>query len=316
MRDTDYAYCVARVRAAESKMLTKEDVQRLENFSSLDDAMKFLKEKSFASSECVSISDVSAFQKENLWTLLSESVPDKKELDVLCILNDYFNIKAAVKCLLSGVSPEKFILKPTTVNVESLRENLLKRDFYASFREKGELARMAYDSAVKTESGQRAEIIIDRAAIDAMAEFSRNSNDKVTSSICAFLSDTSNIRIAYRCIFTDKDESFISEAVGECRKFSREKLISASLNGVQSLDAFLETTVYAECVKAIKDGFSSFEKWCDEKLVEIASKSIYTSFSFAPVCSYYYKKLTEIKRVNVILSGISVRDESVGDADV
>ena len=42
MRDTDYAYCVARLRAVEGTLLKKEDYDRLLSFESLEEAEKLL----------------------------------------------------------------------------------------------------------------------------------------------------------------------------------------------------------------------------------------------------------------------------------
>lgn len=319
MRDTNYAYCVARVRAAESKMLSEDDLSRLKGFKNTLEAIRFLKEKGWTSSDKDSIREVISFEKENLWKLLNESVPDKNELGVLCTLNDFFNIKAAVKCLLTDTPIENYIMTPTTLDVASLEERLFKRDFCAVFKDKGEAAENAYNTAVKSESGQAAEIIIDRAAIDYMARYGENIDDKVTSKVCSFISDTSNIKIALRCVLTGKDESFIGDAIGQCRNLTREKLISSAVKGEDELYSYLDTTVYKEGARLSQKSFSDFEIWCDEKLIEIASESKYTSFSFSPVCCYYYKKLSEIKKVNMILSEISVfseSDERQGEADV
>lgn len=319
MRDTDYAYCVARVRAAESKMLSSEDFSRLKAFNNISDAIRFLKEKNWTTSDKEDLRDIISCEKENLWNLLSESVPDKSELSVLCTLNDFFNIKAAVKCLLTDTPYENYIMIPTTLNVAALKEKLLKRDFKGAFGRKGEAAENAYNAAVKSESGQMAEIIIDRAAIDYMAAYSENIKDKVTAKVCRFISDTSNIRIALRCVLTGKDEAFISEAIGRSVKPDREKLISSAVKGAEALYAYLDTTEYKDGVRLSLKSFSDFENWCDEKLIEIASESRYTSFSFSPVCCYYYKKLDEIKRVNMLLSEISAFGEAYerqGKADV
>lgn len=306
MRDTDYAYCVARVRAVESKMMSEDDLKKLQGFEKVSDALRFLKEKSWTASENESIREVISSEKENLWKLLSESVPDKSELSVLCTINDFFNIKASVKCLLTNASPESFIMKPTTVNTASIKENLIKRDFYTIFKNMAETAEKAYASAVESESGQIAEIIIDRAAVDYMASYSKNIEDKVTADVFGFIADTSNIKIAVRCMLTGKDEDFIDTAIGECIKLNREKLISSVIKGKEELYCYLENTVYKDGAALSEKSFSEFEKWCDEKLIEIASKSRYTSFAFSPICYYYYKKLIEINKINKILSKISI----------
>ena len=40
------------------------------------------------------------------------------------------------------------------------------------------------------------------------------------------------------------------------------------------------------------------------KVISIAKKSAFTAFGFDPVCAYYYAKLTEMKSVRIILTGL------------
>lgn len=304
MRDTDYAYCVARVRAVESTLMKKDDFLKLLSFDKLEDAEKFLLEKHWIDNYSDDIRDYLAAQKHSLWNILSESVPDKNELEILCVLNDFFNIKVAVKCLVTGVSPENYLVMPTTFDLIAIKERLTDRDFIRLFSDRGETALKAYESAVKSENGQIAEIIIDRAAIDSMAHFAKNSNNKTLSRINSFFCDSANIKIAFRCALTGKDKTFIEEAIGKCCFLSRERLIEEALNGFDSLYNYLISTEYKDGAEAFKENGSAFEKWCDERIIEISSESKYTAFSFSPVCSYYYKKLTEIKNVGLILTGL------------
>ena len=305
MRDTDYAYCVARVRAAQSNMLTKDDLLKLSSFENLESAVRFLTEKKWITKEENSIREYTQSQKELLWKLLSESVPDKKELDILCVHNDFFNIKVAVKCLITSTSPENYFVTPTTLNLRNLQDKIKERDFTSALGEKFRKAQNAYETAVKSENGQSAEIIIDRAAIECMAEFSKAKGDSITRKVNAFICDTSNIKIALRCAMVGKDKAFISSAVGECCNISREKLIENAVKGTDALFDYISYTDYADAVVEFKQSGSDFEKWCDEKVIEIASESRYTAFSFSPVCCYYYKKLNEIKNVSMILTAIS-----------
>lgn len=304
MRDTDYAYCVARVRAVEGSLLKKEDYLKLISCENIEDAEKFLLEKRWIDSLSDNIRDYLSAQKEGLWKLLSESVPDKKELDTLCVLNDYFNIKAAVKCLVTGVSPENYLVMPTTFNLKQVKEKLSERDFTYLFSDRGETAKKAYETAVKSENGQSAEIIIDKAAIDSMALFAENSKNKTLSKINSFFCDSANIKIAFRCALTKKGKTFVEEALGKCCFISRDRLIEETLGGFDGLYDYLFTTDYKDGAEAFRKSGADYEKWCDEKVIEISSESRYTAFSFSPVCSFYYKKLTEIKNVGMILTAL------------
>ena len=94
MRDTDYAYSVARIRANERYLLKDKDLSELMECKSFDSAISYLMDKKWIAQKG-EISDCVRYQSEKLWQLLSECVPDKKELVVLCIVNDFFNIKAS-----------------------------------------------------------------------------------------------------------------------------------------------------------------------------------------------------------------------------
>lgn len=304
MRDTDYAYCVARLRAVEGTLLKKEDYDRLLSFESLEEAEKLLVEKRWIECKSDEIRDYLSAQKDSLWKLLSESVPDKKELDILCVLNDYFNVKAAVKCLVTGVSPENYLAMPTTLDLNLIKDKLCERDFTRLFSDKGETAEKAYNTAVKSENGQSAEIIIDKAAIDSMAHFAKNSDNRILSKINSFFCDSANIKIAFRCALTGKNKAFVEEAIGDCCSISRERLIEETLNGYNSLTEYLLSTAYKDGAEAFLKSGADFEKWCDERIIAISSEARYTAFSFSPVCNFYYKKLTEIKNVGIILTAL------------
>ena len=94
MRDTDYAFCVARLRANERYMLSDDDIAALIKAKDYEKTVEILIEKGFATQKGT-VREIIGAQNVKLWQLLESSVPSKKVLDILCIVNDYFNIKAA-----------------------------------------------------------------------------------------------------------------------------------------------------------------------------------------------------------------------------
>lgn len=303
MKDTDYAFCVARLRANERYLLTSADINKLVDCDNYDTAVHFLSSKGWIESEGT-LSEHISNQNKRLWNLLSESVPDKSELDILCVLNDFFNIKAAVKCFLTGNDFEKFYVQPTTVDLDKLTDSIKNHRFDKIGGVKGESAMKAYSIANKTENGQNAEIIIDKAAIDYMCEYAQKNKNHLISEICAFLCDTSNIKIALRCVATGKNKDFIESAVGNCSYIDRYELIKNTLKGKDNLIEYLNKSIYKKGVVRYEENPSAFDKWCDDEVIEKAKKSKFKSFGFDPVCAYYYAKINEIKSVNIILSGL------------
>lgn len=303
MRDTDYAYCVARIRANERYLLSNKDINDLLECKNFDSAVQYLIDKKWLkekgeTAQCI------RYQSDKLRELISESVPDKKELGILYAVNDFFNIKAAVKCHFTDKDPYEYYISPTTLDLEELTKNISSHKFSLIDGVMGKCAEDSYKTACLTENGQNADIIIDRACIDEIRSFADKKSDTVTGKICAFLCDTANIKIAYRCAMTDKKRDFAETAIGECSDLDRKTLVEAALKGTDAISQYLAKTDYRELSEIYLGGAAEYEKWCDDKVIELAKKSAFTSFGFDPVCAYYYAKLTEMKTVRIILTGL------------
>ncbi len=311
MKDTDYAFCVARIRAKETELLSEDFINRLVDTVDYKEAVRMLCEKGWMSSE-MTYSDAVSHQSRDLWQLLSECVPNKNALNSLCVLNDYFNIKTAVKCSLSGADAVNFYVYPTTLDLAEVTEYVNTLDFSRLPAVLSDCAGKAYDIANKTENGQLADIIIDKAALEALKEYSKKSKNKIFSAVCSFITDTTNIKIALRCAATSKNSDFVRSAVSECIFIDRDKLVSYAVSDIDELYSYLFNSRYSDGVRLYKESPSSFEKWCDDSIIEIVKDAKYTAFGFGPVCAYYYAKTTEIKNVRIILaslfSGISTQD--------
>lgn len=302
MKDTAYAFCVARLRALEGSLLTKEDVAALINQDDLKAALSFLVQKNYAY-ENEDISTLIQRHTKQLNDTLYEAVPDKARLDALYILNDYFNLKLIVKSLITKQDPTELYAYPTTIDFYCFN-HITDGNFDNLNSEYSLLLNQAYSLAVKSENGKFSDMIIDCAAINALTAYSKTKNSGLLGEICAFIADTANIKIALRCAITSQDGDFIKEAIGECTHLDKERLIEAASLGVDVIKAYTDATAYAKGVEIYLKNASDYEKWCDDTAFEIASSAVYTSFGFDPVVSYFYNKSLEIKTVRMILTAI------------
>lgn len=303
MKNLDYAYCVARLRANESYMLNKAFMMKLCESESVEKALSALTEEGWIK-EKGSIKTILSQKNKELWTLLSESVPDKRELDIFCVLNDFFNIKTAVKCLFSGAEPTDYYLYPSSVNLGELTEKIKLHDFSSLKIRGADTAEKAYKTALITGNGQSAEIIIDRGAVDCLCGYAKEKKSTLANEICGFLCDTANIKIALRINALGKNRDFAEESVGNCFNLDRKTLINLALSEKEELYAYLLSTEYANGVALYRESTALYEKWCDDRIIEKVSKAKYTAFGFDPVCAFYYGKQNEIKSVSMILSAL------------
>lgn len=303
MKDTRYAFCVARIRALENRLLTKKDIEFLINQQDLTSAFDFLIKNGYAI-EGESVNELISRHANALDKLLRESAPDKKELDRLYLLNDYFNIKVLVKCAVENINAKELMISPSTVTSDISAENGALSRFSLLKENYRQTAEKAYDLALKSGNGKYSDTIVDRAAIDSLCSFAQSKGSGLFGQICGFLSDCANIKIALRCSATYQDSDFINEAVGRCYKINRDELINATVESYEKLVSYLKSSCYKDGVEIYIENPSAFDKWCDEKIIEITSSSVYTSFGFAPVIHYFYCKTLEIKTVRMILSAI------------
>ena len=304
MKDTNYAYCVARLRANETKMLNSQQMLKLTECKSAEEAINMLYSLGWTETKGT-VNEIISEQSKSLWTLLYESVPDKKELDVLCILNDFFNIKAAVKCHFTAEDPFKYFVYPSSLDLNELTDKINSHDFSSLSKEIGVTAEKAYEAACLTENGQSAEIIVDKGAIDCLCEYSKAKKNSLVNEVCAFLCDTANIKIAIRINALGKSRDFAEIAIGNCSRLDRKTLIEKSLSDKESLFEYLLSSVYKDGVLLFEESSALYEKWCDDSLIKLLSKAKYTAFGFDPVCAYYFAKQNEIKTVRIVLNAIA-----------
>lgn len=302
MKDTDYAFCVARIRANETNLLSAEFIKKLVEAECYEAAVRLLETVGWIEGDTED-GDFVRKQSRNLWKLLSESVPDKKVLDYLCVLNDYFNIKTAIKCVLSGENADKYYAEPSSLPLESLCNSIDGRDFDVLKSESMRTAaKNAFETACITNRGQDAEMLLDVAALNALLEIYFNCKYRVFADICAFIVDSSNVRTAIRCAINKKDVAFIASALSDCCKIKKDKLISESVSGLDALREYLSSSEYSEGAELYFTNSALYDNWCEKKVLDIATGSGFTAFGFDPVCAYFYKKNNEIKTVKLILS--------------
>lgn len=310
MKDTEYAYAVARIRANEKKLLSQTDVERLVTASSYDEAVSLLKSRgwSFESEKEDFKAAISKKQKE-LWRLLCESVSDKSQLDLLCVQNDFFNLKTALKCMITKRDAKPFFAFPTSLDLEALEKAVGAHDFEALPEYMRLPAKEAYDAACRTENGQSADIIVDKASLELFSKLCRESKVPMLEEIGEYICTCANIKIAFRSARAKKNLSFVENALCAAGSADVSRLAKSAAKGTDELLEYLSSTSFSKEAQLLSKSDAAFEKQCDDKVTEIVKKAKYVFFGFEPIAAYYYAVQAEIKTVRVVLvsklSGVS-----------
>lgn len=288
MSTTEYASAVAAVKTLESSLLTRSDMDQLINTPTLSELKTLLNSKTHGET----LTDV--------WEMLSGYAPDCEVLKILLYKNDFHNLKAVLKAMLSGRDPAHYYISPSNVSLEAIK------NAYTSKSPDGLPAYMripadeAYELATRTLDGQLSDSLIDTAALTAMQKSADDCGNEFIIKYAQLTTVCADIKTAYRCSIMHKSNQFLETAICGSMELDKASLIRAALSGRDGFLNYLSNTPYAEAAELLKNSPAQFEKWCDDIITEHAETARMQAFGAEPLAAYYIAKEAELKNIRII----------------
>ena len=304
MSNTKYAYAVARIRALEVSLLSDAFVEQLLACKTADEVLRSVVEKGWGDME--SEGDAEAVLKreeEKAWEVIREVAPDMSVFDVLFFPKLYHNLKAAVKEVCTDQKNPAMFYDDCPISGEEMYQIVESREFSRLPGSMARTAQEALESLLHTGDGQLCDIIIDRAALEAIAEAGKRSGEPIIEHYADTTVAIADIKIAVRAQKTGKSAEFMRSAMAECESLNLDQLIRAALSGTEEIAQYLEGTSYAGGAESLKESPSVFERWCDNRMIETLKTQKYETFSVGPLLGYLIARQNEIKTVRIILTG-------------
>lgn len=297
MGKAEYASAVSAVKAMESFLLKQSDMEQLINATYAEF------ESVLSSTERQTLSDV--------WEMLKSYAPDSRELEILLYRNDFHNLKAVLKAMISNREPEHYIIEPSNVSVDVLKEAFRTKNSDILPDYMRETASEAYELLTETLDGQLSDSLIDASALRAMQKSAEEFGGDFMKKYAELITVCADMKTAYRCSKMGKSRAFLETALCGSTALDKESLIRASLGGTDSVIGFLEHTQYGEMAQLLKESPAQFEKYCDDMVTELAETARLQAFGVEPLIAYYIAKETEIRNLRII----SVCRESGADIE-
>ncbi|WP_297955845.1 V-type ATPase subunit [uncultured Ruminococcus sp.] len=291
MKGTKYANAVGAVRAMENSLLGKSDIEQMINARSKAEITAMITSGKGVSAP----EDLSA-----VWNMLKEYAPDCKELEILLYRNDFHNLKAVLKAIISNREPDQYYIAPSNVGLEELKEAINSKDQSGLPEYMRKAAADAYELVTRTLDGQLSDSLIDRSALEAMQKSAAESGSEFMQRYAQLQTACADIKTAYRCCMLNKSAQFMETAICGSHDLEKDSLIKASLSGTDQLFSHLETTPYSEAAALLKMSSAKYEKWCDDAIMELAESARVLAFGSEPLAAYYIAKETEIKNLRIL----------------
>ena len=303
MKNTQYTYAVARIRALEASLFSASTIEQLLACKDEMACLRFLQDKGWGGMDTALNGDaILSREREKIWENIRQMGVDMSVFDVLIYPNRFHNLKAAVKAVYTGKENLPVFYEDPELSKKDLLRILKDRDYSALPKNMRLAAEEAMEALLHSSDGQLCDIIIDRATMEAILQAGREAKDPVIQTYAESMVEVTNIKIAVRASKTGKSIDFMKRAMAPCRALNIEKLMMAALAGMDAIINYLENNGYAEAAEFLKESPSAFERWCDNRIIRSMQPQKMNAFSAGPLVAYILARENEIKTVRIILT--------------
>ena len=310
IKDTDYLYITAYLRAREASLLSAERISRMLDAKTNEDAAKVLEECGYG--DVVGI-DAAALEKklserrDSVMQDLARLSPSKEIVDVFRVKYDYHNAKVLIKAEAAGTDGAPLLSEAGRVLPERMADAFLRDELKGLPTMLGDAVREAKDVLARTDDPRLADFVLDKAYYKEFIRLAEESGSDFLVTYGKLSVDSANLRTAVRAARMSKDGAFLKNVIAEGGSVSRERLVSALSSGTQLAGLYAGTPLYQAAQagdEAVEGGrLTGFEKLCDDALSSYLASAKLTSFSEKSVIAYICAVETEISTVRIIMTG-------------
>lgn len=310
IKDTEYLFLSARVKALECGLLSRERMERMLEAPSLEDAVKVLQECGYDEMPQVSgqaLEQALARQRRKTYDELSGAAPDRSIIDLFKVKYDYHNAKTILKAEAREIDPAPLLVDtgrvPAARMLESVRASDL-RDLPPILRD---AVVRAQEVLGATGDPQLADFALDRAYFRDMFHLARESGSAFLVGYVRILVDAANLRSAVRTLRMGKSVDFLKGVLVPGGGVDADRILNAVASG-SSLEELYASSSLRDAAEAggaalNGGGLTRFEKLTDDAVTAYLSGAKSVAFGEAPVIAYLAAKENELTAVRIIMTG-------------
>ena len=301
MKDTEFAYASARIRADENSLLGFAFLTQLAEAQDFDSAAEMLVRGGYPSIKTAeSLDGTLEICERELWKETEAAVGGKAELDFLIMKNDFHNLKVSVKSIAADVDPKGLFLHPCIFDPSEVYDTVKSRQFDLLAPMLSKAASDGYRLITETMDGQLFDIYIDGCYITELlkkCEAYRFAYEYFSKYAALY-----DIKTALRLAETGKKSETVLDAVVDNPLLDAQTLRLSASKSVGDVLSFIEGTEFSALSDAYKNSYAAFERACAEMLAAELESARYVSFGTEPIIVYYNAKKNEINTVRMILN--------------
>ena len=302
-KDTDYLALSARIHAMEGRLLTRDRMDRMIDAREESEALKVLTECGYGGAEGLRAQDVErvlATARAETFQELSTAAPDPRVVDVFRLKYDYHNAKVLVKAEAMGTDAGRLLLDGGRVPASGLAENYQKEQLGGLSLRFQSAIREARETLAASHDPQLADLALDRACYEEMAQLARDLDSRFLQRYVQLLVDVANLRTAVRVHRMGREPEFLRQVLLPGGSVSEQSIAAAR---GENLGDLFHTGGLAQ------GAMTDFERACDDAVTAYLASERRVPFGEEPVVGYLYAREAEFTAIRTIFAGRAAKLE-------
>lgn len=308
LNEYDYLYISARIHTLETKLLTRERMERMLSARTAEEAARVLAECGYGDFPALTPAGIEETLNQARLALfddLRRDAPNPNLVDVFRVKYDYHNAKALLKAGAVSRDAGPLLLDAGRYPAGQLREDVERGDldrYSETFRQAVAAAR---ETLASSGDPQAADFILDRAYYAEMLQAAQASGSSFLEGYVRLSIDNANLRALVRSLRMGKGPDFLKRALLSGGNVPPDRLLTAGGGELPTLFARTPLEEAAQAgAEALGGGpLTQFERLCDNALTAYLSQARRVPFGEHPLIGYLYAKENELTAIRVILTG-------------
>lgn len=300
IKDTDYLQISARIRAMETRLLTKDRQQRMIEARSLDDAVRVLSECGYSDIDSGNYENVLAQAQKEVFDDLTIACPTTELVDYFRMKYDYHNLKTLIKGETLGLNVRRLLSDAGRVSAKSAAEafelndlNKLPEDMAVSVAQAREVLAVSGDP-------QLCDMTLDKACFEQMKACALSSGSSFLQGYFQITVDAINLKAIVRIRAMNK--GLLRQALLDGGSIKLDTLLQQALAGKTVEEIFHGTPLQA-AASAAAESQTALELQCDNAVTAYLRSARMVPFGDAVAVAYLAAKEAEMTAIRTILAG-------------
>lgn len=311
---TRYAYAVGKIRALESRLLTKNRLERILESATVQDALRELEGTEYAKALSGiknedEIETKLQYELNKVYKLLTELSLNPELTNLWLISRDIDNIKIFLKIKLGQKEKQPVTAPGGLFSPQVIRKMVEDNNYKRLPAIISEAARNAGEEFNKHPDSQLVDILLDKAKYDYFFEVLSDSENLFLRELIERKIDLTNIKTFIRLKIRKLEKSLLEKLLIGYGKISKKIFLSLWEGSLDDLVHKLQFTAYARILKKgllhykQENSLGYLEKEFDDYLVNFIKQAKYVVFGLEPLVGYLIAKEYEIRNIRTIMLG-------------